>query len=297
MSQHKQLIGFLKASKEPQSIDQVMDFVESWEEPRPRSTIRARLAELRIKDIIYQNPDDHSFTIKSMQQLEAQFSGCVQRVKQVGVELEGGWNEGNKPKNLYGDGSVSVSAHHEGECCNEPMTLEDAKKWTIKNYPDISNSTCGMHIHLSFTNRLAYMQLLEQKFYTKVFLPQATQFGTDNSVNQGSAFWQRLSGKNDMCRKGFHGSQQVKITEKYGSKIRYYHLNYCWNLHNTLECRLFPVFKKRDSKNQPILALKAIDFFYNLCNNYLTSLKPEKRNMQTISVDVDEDIQESKICV
>ena len=308
MSQQEYLINFLKSQKTAQSLDQIMDYIENESDlgNPPRSTVRARLAELRLKDIIFQNPDDKSFSIKSMEQLQAQFATSRQCVNLIGIEIEGGWD--SEPRGFYRDGSVSLSEECSvGEIQSTPSSIDDVKSWVTDNYPDYANKTCGMHIHLSFSNRLAYMQLLEKQFYDKVFLPNAEQWGIDNKINgwdiedfdtrtkSGSEYWKRLAGRNSYCRKGYRGDKQARLQDK--DSIRYYHLNYCWNLHNTLECRLFPTFKARDREDKPYLALSAIDFFYNVCNNYLASLKPEPRKVQTISVTVDEEIEESTICV
>jgi hypothetical protein len=84
---------------------------------------------------------------------------------------------------------------------------------------------------------------------------------------------------------------------------RYYHLNYCYSLEKsagkikTIECRLFPIFKKRDSDNRPIIALKVVAFLYNLFNNYLATQKPEKSAIQNLKADFGEEIMEESICV
>lgn len=293
MSQHKLLLGHLSQSKTPVSLDNIMQFVETWEATIPRSTIRARLAELRLKDMIFQNPDSHLFSIKTREQLETQFAGSIQCVNLVGIELEGGWD--NRPHNFHGDPSVSCSGEIVGETISDPMKLSEALAWTTKNYPNYSNRSCGIHVHLSFSNRLAYMQMLDKKFYDQVFLPQAEIWGKNNKVREGSAFWDRLSGNNRFCLKGFEGEKQAKLTSK--NTLRYRHLNYCWNIHNTLECRLFPCFQAKDKKGVPKLAHNAIRFFYHLANNYLKAQKPEPRVVEEITVEVQDESQETKICV
>ena len=64
----------------------------------------------------------------------------------------------------------------------------------------------------------------------------------------------------------------------------------------TLECRIFPMFKKKDEDDRPVLALKAVEFFYNLCNNYLEKQKPEPKRSSTIDVDFEEEVLEESIC-
>lgn len=230
-------------------------------------------------------------------------STCDQRIKEVGVEIEGGWNDDNYPTESHMDNSVqNCDGALVGETASPPLKIEEVEAWMSSNYPDHISKTCGLHIHLSFTNQLAYMQLMDSKFYNKVFLPNLHQWGKE--LNIKGTFWSRLEGKNTYCRKGFNPEIQVVQTSSHSNDIRYYHLNYCYALIKnghpirTIETRLFPVFKKRDNENRPILALKAVEFIYNLFNNYLAIQKPEVTKAQNVNVDFDEEILEETIeCV
>ena len=44
------LFKFLSESEEPQTLDQIMSFVDD-NQPIPRSTIRARLSEMRLRGV------------------------------------------------------------------------------------------------------------------------------------------------------------------------------------------------------------------------------------------------------
>lgn len=50
MNQKQKLISFLNSKKKPQTLDDIMAFVEK-EMKVPRSTIRARLSEMRKKPV------------------------------------------------------------------------------------------------------------------------------------------------------------------------------------------------------------------------------------------------------
>jgi len=54
MNQKQMLFKFLEEQKEPRTLDEIMQFVDSNKEI-PRSTIRARLSEMRKKGIKIDN--------------------------------------------------------------------------------------------------------------------------------------------------------------------------------------------------------------------------------------------------
>lgn len=202
-------------------------------------------------------------------------------VDRIGVEIEGGWDE--KPLNFHGDGSVSGSkARYYGEIISKPLkNPELIKTWVKDNYPEHTNRTCGFHIHLSFKNQEDYEKLMTKKFYI-TFLESAREWGVQNEINEGSAFWNRLDGENNWCKslinqKGLFLKTTIKqqFTAYGKSGPRYYHLNFCKNAHGTVECRLFPAFQKEE------LAERAVDFFYNLCNNYVAKVKTKSRKQST----------------
>jgi hypothetical protein len=347
-TQHEQLITFITNFP-----NQTTDFIirRCFNSTIPASTVRARLAELRrsgrlvnddsgwripsdvdsvenlyeeqriqnlyeeqrIEDELEEAVRNQVKTTSRKPILIAKKNSCEQRINRIGVEIEGGWDEDNYPDEHHHDGSVSVDGHLVGESCSIPLRYEEVENWVCSNYPDHINKSCGMHVHFSFSNELAYLQLMDSKFYNKVFLPNIEQWGLENGINEGSSFWQRLKGLNDFCRKGFRGEKQSRCSSK--EQIRYYHLNYCYSLRNprrtatdssgnrysppmkTIEVRLFPMFKKRDDFDRPILALKAIECLYNLFNNYLAIQKPEPQTVHNIDVNYDEEILEETICV
>lgn len=51
MNQKQMLFKFLESKEEPQTLDNIMEFIEKSDKPIPRSTIRARLSEMRKRGI------------------------------------------------------------------------------------------------------------------------------------------------------------------------------------------------------------------------------------------------------
>jgi len=291
-TQHEDIKGILEKSSKPQSLDEVQKFIDRIR-PMPRSTLRARLTEMKKKGEIDHTEEgwiisdingvptitqtvQRTATATKKKPLKLIYEKQDEKVKLVGVELEGGHEV--KPEGLYGDGSVHCGGNYSGEICNKG-SLEEILEWTSGNYPTTTDRSCGMHIHVSFTNKLAYMQLMSRTFYYKWFLPKAKEWAEEMNINKDSAFYARLEGKKSSakyCLKGFHAEKQSKSLTK-DANLRYHHLNYCYKQHTTIECRLFPQFQKKE------LALSAIKFFVNVCNEFLADCKPEKAHHSVVN--------------
>lgn len=202
----------------------------------------------------------------------------MNRINKMGVEIEGGWK--TRPPRYHQDGSVHGSnVQFYGEIVSRPMLSRvDVKRFVKNHYPDRTNISCGFHIHVSFKKQSDYDKLMTKKFYN-VFLENAREWGKENKIKKGSYFWKRLDGKNNWCKSLIgkdSGLFLLSTIEKQFSAHgkcgpRYFHLNFCKDAHNTVECRLFPTFQKHE------LAEKAIDFFWNLCNNYVIKTKAVKK--------------------
>lgn len=180
----------------------------------------------------------------------------------LGVELEGGWD--NCPRNFQDDGSVECAGDTTGECISDPQKLPSLLKWIPQHYPDYTNDTCGFHVHTSYNEMRDYETLMERKFYD-FFLARFAKWGKSYPI-RNTAFWARLEGKNTYCRKVFEPLKQAFIS--YKGVNRYTHLNYCWGLHGTLECRLFPMFKS--SKTAQAAVCELVD----LIETYLVMNRP-----------------------
>lgn len=178
----------------------------------------------------------------------------------------------------------------------------DLKEFIDKYYGTETNSSCGLHIHVSVKNEKAYKRLMTKAFNV-YFLRQAEKFAHENKIGykEGiltnmlkakSQFWKRLEGQNTYCKREFIPKIQFRNEDK--SDTRYRQLNFCYNLigknrhkNHTIECRLFPCF--RDKK----ISLKAIQFFYDLINSFLNReynnkaldiLKPKTQGINEVIV-------------
>jgi hypothetical protein len=167
----------------------------------------------------------------------------------IGVELEGAWN--TTPTHPFGEwhGDVSVKTFkgftYTGEYVSKPLLLSD-RKWKTKLedflkscWPLETNKSMGMHTHVSFHKESSYACLAEKDFeayFMKWFNPSSL----GQSIELPSWYDDRYKG--DLCshtQPTFQPYQQ--ILQKYKSPVRYCHLNYCWKIRNTIECRLFPM--------------------------------------------------------
>lgn len=215
-------------------------------------------------------------------------------IDKIGIEFEGGWdkrcvkpyrdtNENGDPmtstearalmredrmhgsgcrclmdKNVH-DGSVSCSGAWTGEV---PVGPEDPKNIDemFRFYPEYGNRTCGMHVHVSFKRQYYYRRLMDPEFYT-YFKTQLLAWGERHGV-KNSNFYSRLRGENQYCKDQWLMEAQVNTAHK--DSCRYAILNYCYNLHKTLEVRVLPYFKSPETAKQAVLAVLNIicDWLY-----------------------------------
>lgn len=181
------------------------------------------------------------------------------RVKKIGIELEGGWSY--RPQGLKADKSLRrLSSPYIGEVASPPMEdLSSVLRWIDKFYPQEVNSSCGLHIHISLDN-LNYSRLMEYEFYS--YFRENIQLWSRKAVRPSDLnFWNRLNGANYYCRDGFRPLEQVRERSK--TPARYTALNYCYALHGTLECRLFPMFRDIET------AKSAVRAFIDIVESYL----------------------------
>jgi hypothetical protein len=172
------------------------------------------------------------------------------RIARVGLEVEGAWAHAPAGASFHYDGSVSGIAPAEdgrpyrfvGEFVSPPMgTWADVESWLRGAYPDGFNASCGLHVHTSFKSKRDYARLMDAKFWP-VFTARMEAWGRFAGLGANHRYWARLSGANGFCRKLHTPEIQVRQARKTGA--RYTQLNYCFALHKTIECRLFPVFRK-----------------------------------------------------
>lgn len=195
----------------------------------------------------------------------------------VGIEIEGGWETSPRVVAdrvngavVVGDGSVHTNAEYSSEIITQPYaSLASAKAALEQLYPDETNSSCGMHVHVSFKTEEAYSRLMSEEFYFYYLLRWQTWGQNTGIVGE---FWRRLRGENDFCRREFRVMEQAPARSK--GSARYCHLNYCYRHHGTIESRLLPMFK---DKKFALLALEeTISIYQDYLNNYAVVDLPEE---------------------
>ena len=106
------------------------------------------------------------------------------------------------------------------------------------------------------------------QFY-EYFMRRMSEWGKQHNVNEGSRFWERMSGQNRYCANRFDALNQYWRTSK--DSCRYAILNYCYGMHGTLECRVLPVFQKKQ------LATSAVKEIVDIVNTYLIENMDEQQ--------------------
>jgi hypothetical protein len=199
-------------------------------------------------------------------------------IAKVGIEIEGFWLDLQDAKNRayaitgkYGcsDGSVTLTdpdydEPYENETPpglrgwefqTKPDTAPSAVFQLHSLYPDWTNPSCGMHVHISFKEsaREADMSLISGDAFYAFFRSKWEEWGLRMGIPNKHQFWKRLRGENNYCMV----NRESDSNGFDNPRDRYCQLNFCsWNEHRTIECRLLPMF--RDSK----LAVAAV---YYLC--------------------------------
>jgi hypothetical protein len=185
------------------------------------------------------------------------------RVFRVGVELEGGWDTTKIPPGTHigDDGSVSVPLSEfpagtlakniigNGELKSPVLELSAIEPWMLANWPHAVNSTCGMHVHMSFHSALHYARLMKPEVtFTMV---EYLRRWVDEEVARGRLpvdhhFYERLAGRKPYCRLEYHADWQASQTRKdfthdNPTGHRYTVLSYAYSRFGTIECRVPPM--------------------------------------------------------
>lgn len=219
------------------------------------------------------------------------------RIKAVGVELEGGWKKLPPNTTLTRDGSVQFAnvgipggPAHVGEMPSTPMEVKDVEPWMRTFYPSHVNSTCGLHVHMSFKKALTYQQLMDPAYGKTVLeflrrwaeregLPKNRIEGDGTVVATGHTIWDRLEGKVHYCTDAFHADAQARATSKQvgSGASRYTAINYCYRLHSTVECRVLPMFETVDQ------AIRAVQELFRITNAFLV-VKAAREELHSINI-------------
>jgi hypothetical protein len=233
------------------------------------------------------------------------------RIKLVGIELEGGWSEALKTEYIVRDGSLNFDElvlkyqkelaampdnappeerkklklmvpKYIGEVVSKPMATSEIGPWLQTVWPKFVNKTCGLHVHMSFHYKLNYQRLMTPD-YTTAIVAGLLEWAKKEDLPRKHPIWERLEKKDHKhCAHVYLGDAQVKQkTKDWNSRgkehSRYTAINYCAGQHGTVECRLLPMF------DDPEQGLRAINEVLVITNRFLRdTAKKEKRLEATV---------------
>lgn len=205
----------------------------------------------------------------------------MKRVAAVGIEVEGGWNkdivdpEDGGKMIFKTDDSIrpegfGQGTKHIGEIASPPFgSLEDANTWAGTHWPETWNIWCGMHIHVSVKKPFYYAYLASPRFF-KHFIKNAGEWGKELGLVDEDPFWKRLNGQvrgfepAKYCVPEFRAREQILVEDKHHirAEVRRTAINYCYKLHKTLECRVFPMMNIAQG-------LRTVGWLVNLIEDWL----------------------------
>jgi hypothetical protein len=179
-------------------------------------------------------------------------------IDKIGLEVEGGWicQDGYRGGNIASH-NHSIIFDRSVQFRRRPRNTEEAElqnsfvageinspaytdfseinQFLNLYWPDQTNASCGFHIHASFKSEDYYNLLMDDEFYLlfKKELPII-----EHKLKLGAITKRRIAGKNRFCKDEWNPSRQKRAEEKY-HPYRYSMINFCWNLHRTVEVRVF----------------------------------------------------------
>lgn len=207
------------------------------------------------------------------------------------------------------DGSVEASESYEGDYSDVIDGEIASPKFRIDRFLQFrqfekdnemlwSDDTCGIHIHESTNNALAFQKLCDLEFYKK-FRKDVWRFMHSGTFSEYTVkqFENRFNGKNQYCKSGFNPDKSINSGMRYFSTEfttghgRYNDMNFdSYHKFGTVECRLFPSSTDHDE------VINMVEWFVNFTNNYLSSVTPfERGNYEEMSVTVDEEKQKEEV--
>jgi len=231
------------------------------------------------------------------------------RVRLIGLEMEGAWDK--LPPGVRGldvDRSVfrdncppdCMANLGHGNGCGEipsgaiaPILL---RRFVKRCYPKHVDSTCGLHIHMSFEHPRYYSVLMDQDYYDtmKEYLKR---WAKKEGFDEKHFIWDRLAGKSIFCQDICWPDEQFAYDRKDYDKKRKGHrytiVHWCGRL-KTVEVRVLPMmgtFEKPDPE-QAIRALRHVIDITNACIAVLAKRREQKTVAKAI-INVDEVYKES----
>jgi hypothetical protein len=169
--------------------------------------------------------------------------------QKVGIEIEGRWHDINatirrsEANNSGIQGGYSDSSIHNSndssarpwEFQTTPGSARVASQALVDFYPDETDTSCGMHVHVSF-DALDITMLNSPSFFA-YFKRRWTEWGNRMNLSPRSAFFNRLNGNNDFCLPATETPYAISRMDRYAQ------LNFSsFGEHGTVECRLLPMF-------------------------------------------------------
>lgn len=201
-------------------------------------------------------------------------------IHRVGIELEGAfftryWN--TTQGHYYEDGSVDIYIDDDetenipfvGEFVSPPLSPAKINKWISRHYPDKYNESCGLHVHVSFKSLTSYHKILKPQFQ-KTIISELKTWAKDKFPDLNH----RLSGRNEFCT--FKYKPMYQLFEKYKNSQRYTAVNYCYELHKTVEFRILPMMPTETH------AIAAVQKLLELTEQYISKQKRLKKIKVTI---------------
>lgn len=180
-------------------------------------------------------------------------NGWLNRIRLVGVELEGGWDEPPKGETIIKDGSVKFATARpsparmaieqlldttarparrpapeppapvvgapaiKGEIVSKPLPVEKIPGWVKHAYPKYVNETCGLHVHMSFHLKLNYSRLMTPE-YTTWMVDKLRAWAETEKLPTDHPQWRRFNPDDSWtlqhCAHVYLGDSQSKISRK-----------------------------------------------------------------------------------
>ena len=189
-------------------------------------------------------------------------------INKMGLELEGAW-KGKirvppfKDGKIKHDGSVRFTQPpdgflHYGELVSEPMDPDALAQWGYDHCPTDANDSAGTHLHFSLKSNTMYATLLTPTFNNTLInvLIKFNDLYKDSDPETYNRFLSRIEGKNTYCRKEYNGLRQVRMDGR--GPDRYSQVNYCFQLHGTIEIRVLPCTSNKEFLRDVVLLVRDV---------------------------------------
>jgi len=198
------------------------------------------------------------------------------RVRDVGIEIEGGFKESiktskrrDKDFTITRDGSIHTyeQGSYDYEVVTKPFKNLAKLRNTIKHiykYVVEANHTMGIHIHIAVKDRDYYK--LHSYDFVKYFEQKIRDLDSETLIKRFN---------NSYCKPYDDARQFSRIANRqayydYKDSSRYYFINFCYKLHGTIEFRIFNVTK------DPERAYSYVRFVVKTVNDFLSKKKLQK---------------------